>query len=290
VSLSLKPREGDPPAGAPWDSAISEAPLAFVDLEMTGLDPDKDRVLEVCIERVVGGKTVDRLETLVRPDDGALGNEAVHGIDAAAVTGAPPFSEIAARVVEILAGAVLVAHAAPYDVAFLTAELGRLGTPIDLGYHLDTLTLSRRVFGFPSHALGALAKSLQIDPGRAHRAGDDVRVLRGVFEVLLRELVPVTPRDLWHVKIGRRHARPALLAALAAHVGSPDPVRVRYRPSGKRPVEMSLVIKEVRTDLDPPRVLGYLLPGRGRRELRADRILAVDPPEGGPPSPERKSA
>ena len=30
-------------------------------------------------------------------------------------------------------------------------------------------------------------------------------------------------------------------------------------------------------DLDPPRVIGYQLPGRGRRELRADRILRVDP-------------
>ncbi len=290
MTLSLRPREGDPPAGAPWDTAMAEAPLCFVDLEMTGLDPAKDRVLEVCIERTVGGVIVDRLETLVRPDDGLLGNESVHGIDADAVAGAPVFSEIAARVLELLDGAVIVAHAAPYDVAFLTAELARLGTVVDLGYHLDTLTLSRRVFGFPSHALGALAKSLEIDPGRAHRAGDDVRVLRGVFDVLLRELSPVTPRDLWHVKIGTRHARPALLAALAARVGSPDPVRVRYRPSGKRPVDMSLVIKEVRTDLDPPRVLGYLLPGRGRRELRADRILAVDPPEGGPPRQEKKSA
>ena len=29
-------------------------------------------------------------------------------------------------------------------------------------------------------------------------------------------------------------------------------------------------------DLDPPRVLGYLLPSRSRRELRADRILAIE--------------
>jgi DNA polymerase-3 subunit epsilon len=35
-------------------------------------------------------------------------------------------------------------------------------------------------------------------------------------------------------------------------------------------------ITDVRTDLDPPRVLGYLLPSRSRRELRADRILAIE--------------
>ena len=36
-----------PPAGEPWDLPLAEAPLAFVDLEMTGLDASKDRVVEV---------------------------------------------------------------------------------------------------------------------------------------------------------------------------------------------------------------------------------------------------
>ena len=38
-----------------------------------------------------------------------------------------------------------------------------------------------------------------------------------------------------------------------------------------------MVFTELRTDLDPPRVIGYQLPGRGRRELRTDRILTVSP-------------
>ena len=38
-----------------------------------------------------------------------------------------------------------------------------------------------------------------------------------------------------------------------------------------------MVIVEVRSDLDPPRVMGYQLPSRSRRELRADRILRVEP-------------
>jgi DNA polymerase-3 subunit epsilon len=287
----VPPRSGDPPAGPPWDSPIAEAPLAFVDLEMTGLDATKDRVLEVCVERVVNDAVVDRLETLVRPEDGTLGNETVHGIGADALATAPTFADVAERVLALLDGAVVVAHAAPYDVAFLSAELSRLGVEVDLGFHLDTLTLSRRAFGYPSHALAALAKTLEIDPGRAHRAGDDVRVLRGVFRALMKELVPATPRDLWHVKIGKRVARPALVETLKRAAGHPDPVRIRYRPSGKRPVDLVLVVRQVRTELDPPRVLGYLLPSRGQKELRTDRILSVSPfggsldKPGGPTTP-----
>jgi len=286
------PRSGEPPEGPPWDLPMRETPFAFVDLEMTGLDSMKDRVLEICVERVLGDAVVARVETLVRPEDGALGNESVHGIGEADLATAPTFREVAPRVLEVLGGAVLVAHAAPYDVAFLCAELRRLDVHLDLGFHLDTLTLSRRVFGFPSHALGALAKTLKIDPGRAHRAGDDVRVLRGVWAALLTELRPETPRDLWHVKIGKRVARPGLIDALRDAMGHQDPVKIRYRPSGKRPVDFVFVVREVRTDLDPPRVLGYLLPSRGQKELRADRILSVDfdpTPPGAPPEPGRRS-
>jgi DNA polymerase-3 subunit epsilon len=41
---------------------------------------------------------------------------------------------------------------------------------------------------------------------------------------------------------------------------------------------MLMILTEVRTDLDLPKVIGYQLPGRGRLELRADRILRVEPP------------
>jgi DNA polymerase-3 subunit epsilon len=56
---------------------------------------------------------------------------------------------------------------------------------------------------------------------------------------------------------------------------SGQPVELRYRPSGRGPQEMSFVVTAVARELDPPRVFGYELPSRGRRELRADRILGA---------------
>ena len=64
----------DPPQGPPWDDPLGEVPLAFLDLEMTGLDPRDDRVLEVCIERVRGERGEDALVSLVRPEGGTFGN------------------------------------------------------------------------------------------------------------------------------------------------------------------------------------------------------------------------
>jgi DNA polymerase III subunit epsilon len=50
---------------------------------------------------------------------------------------------------------------------------------------------------------------------------------------------------------------------------------VRYRPARRPAEEVQMVITAVLADLDPPRVMGYLAVGRSRRELRADRILAI---------------
>jgi DNA polymerase-3 subunit epsilon len=270
-------RPAEPPPGSPWDDSLAVAPLAFVDLEMTGLDAERDRILEICVERVQGGQVEASVCSLVRPEGGAFGNAHVHGIDPAEVATAPAFAELAPRVEAALDGAVLVAHAAAWDVSFLEAELGRAGRPRRIAHYLDTLTLSRRAFALPSHRLGVLCAELGIPPGQAHRAASDVAALRAVFAHVVAVLAPRTPRDLWHVRIGQRRARPDLVAAAVLALEHAAPVTVRYRPSRRPPEELVFCVTGVREDLDPPRVLGYLLPSRSRRELRADRILAIAP-------------
>ena len=266
-----------PPPGPPWDLPVREAPLAFVDLEMTGLDPSRDHVVEVCIERWRGDARDAAIESLVRPPARAGASAHVHGIDEAALDSAPPFEAIAADVERVLAGAIFVAHAAEYDATFLVAEMKRAGRPLEIVHWLDTLVLSRRAFALPSHSLTSLCSSLGIPRGRAHRAGDDVRAMRAVFAKCVEELSPVSARDLWEVRIAERRARAAILSACEAAVEHEAPVDIVYRPTRRGAQTLTMVLTEVRTGLDPPRVMGYLLPGRGRRELRADRILRVEP-------------
>ncbi len=266
----------EPPEGPPWDAPLAAAPLAFVDLEMTGLEPEKDRVIEACVQRVVGGRVEASVTTLIRPEGGAFGNAHIHGIDPKDLVSAPTFAEVAPRLEQALDGAIVVAHAAAWDVAFLEAELARAGRPRLFLHYLDTLTLSRRAFALPSHRLTALCESLGIQRARAHRAEDDVGALRALFDKLVAVLKPETPRNLWHVRVGERHARPDVLAAALRALELEVDVLVRYRPAHRAPEDLRFRVTALRTDLDPPRVLGYLLPSRSRRELRADRILAIE--------------
>ena len=271
-----------PPAGAPWDLPLEEAPLAFVDLEMTGLDPSKDRVVEVCIERVRGTEIEARLNTLVRPEtstsEDAVGNAHVHGIFADALQDAPTFAAIAPQVAALFDGAILVAHGASWDVAFLEAEMARAGSPIELPFYVDTLNLSRRTFGLKKHSLDALREHFGLDKSRAHRADADVAALRVVWSKCVEVLEPKTPRDVWEVRIAERRAREQILAECTDAIMAGLPVTVVYRPRSRPPEPMEMVLVEIVAGLDPPRVIGYQLPGRGRRELRADRILRIESP------------
>lgn len=270
-----------PPEGPPWDLPLHEAPLAFLDLEMTGLDPRRDRVVEVCIEKVVGGEVKARLHSIVRPEGGESGNAHVHGIDDEEIKNAPTFAELADRIEEILSGAVLVAHGAWWDVTFVEAEMRRLPSPrhrsFTIPFYLDTLNLSRRAFGLPKHSLDALRTHFGIDATRAHRADADVIALREVFARCVVALEPTTPRDLWQVRIAEGKVREQVLERCAEALAADKEITIVYRPRAKPAEPLRMKLTAINVELDPPRVIGYLMPGRGRRELRADRILRIDP-------------
>src|SRR5580658_7562462 len=97
---------------------------------MTGLDATRDRVVEVCLDRVVGGRSVEGISTLIDPGERVGGAAHVHGLDAAALAGSPRFESVADDILAVLDGAILVAHAAAWDVRFLVAELARAGRAV----------------------------------------------------------------------------------------------------------------------------------------------------------------
>jgi DNA polymerase III subunit epsilon len=259
-----------------WDRPLAETPWVFVDLELTGLNPAKDHVIEVCFVRV-HGDVEQRFSSLVRPPEGAFGdggNSQVHGLTLEALKHAPVFADIVERLQTLLTGAVLVAHGAKTDVLFLEAEAARAGKALTIAHYLDTLTLSRRAFHLGSYGLSALSEHFAIPHTGAHRADADVDALRGVWARVVAELKPTTARDLWEVRVSERKARTEILEACTRAMRSGLPVRITYRPSRKPAQTFEFVVSHVQEDA--PHVQGYFWPGRGRRDLRADRILKIE--------------
>ncbi|MDH4166273.1 MAG: DNA polymerase III subunit epsilon [Gammaproteobacteria bacterium] len=149
------------------------------DTETTGLEPELGhRIIEIgAIELVNRRRTGRQFHRYLCPDrtidPGAV---QVHGLTTEFLSGQPRFADIFDELRQFMAGAELIIHNAPFDVAFLDAELamlaanGRLESTVttrDVCGVLDTLALARQMHPGQRNSLDALCKRYSID--NSHR-------------------------------------------------------------------------------------------------------------------------
>ncbi|PID36891.1 MAG: DNA polymerase III subunit epsilon [Rhodobacterales bacterium] len=176
---------------------IAERPLraldmAVFDTETTGLQPNRDEVVQLGAVRVVNakivpGEVIDELANPGRPIPPE--STKVHKITDAMVADAASPQEVLSHFHRFAANAVIVAHNAPFDMAFLHRHGAREG--LDWNHPvLDTVLLSAVVFGADApHTLDALCDRLgiEIPPELRHTALGDAQA---TAEALCR-LIPM---------------------------------------------------------------------------------------------------
>ncbi|HEY9053580.1 MAG TPA: 3'-5' exonuclease [Rectinemataceae bacterium] len=173
---------------------------AAFDVETTGLDPSRDRILEIGLVLFSfdseGALTEETSwSSLVNPAMAIPpSSTSIHGITDLDVSQAPFFSEVASRLAELLSGRILVAHNASFDMDFLRNEYSRLSLPCPTAEFADTLLLSRQAFpGLFSYNLGKAAFLLGIEAGSAHRALDDARTCMRLYARAARTIAGACP-------------------------------------------------------------------------------------------------
>ncbi|WP_051227454.1 exonuclease domain-containing protein [Oceanospirillum beijerinckii] len=160
-------------------------PLAFIDLETTGLRTTKDRITEIAIIRYQNGQELDRWSQLINPKM-KIPEQIQHltGIHQAMVDDAPEFKEVIDIVRGKLQGFTLVAHNARFDYGFLRNEFNRVNEQLHCQV-LCTVKLSRRLFPKQQkHNLDALLAAANIPSENRHRAMSDTQALVGWFNSL----------------------------------------------------------------------------------------------------------
>jgi DNA polymerase III epsilon subunit family exonuclease len=175
VALAEAPAEG---------LLLEQATFVVFDLETTGLRPATARPCEIGAVRVRGLELAERFQTLANP--GARLQPAV-----AALTGlrdeelrrAPPVAAGIRRFLAFAGDAVLVAHNARFDMAFLDNETMRLTGRRVAATVVDTVGLARRLLGRQPANLGALAHRFVTEARPCHRALPDAEA---TAEILLR--------------------------------------------------------------------------------------------------------
>lgn len=176
------------------DAALDDLAFVVFDTETTGLFPERgDEIVQIAAVRIVNGKLVpgERLDMLVHPGRAIpRASSAIHGVTDDMVADAPSVQEAVERFHAFALDAVIVAHNAPFDMAFLwrrEAELGlHFANPI-----LDTVLLSAAIFGLSeNHTLDDLAHRLgvSVSPSERHTAMGDTLATAEVFLRMKRVL------------------------------------------------------------------------------------------------------
>lgn len=157
-------------------SLLRDEEWAVVDVETTGGSPAHgDRIIEIAVVRVAGGRITDRYTTLVNPGRPIPRIvSSLTGISNDEVSRAPRFEAVAQTLTSAVGGRVFVGHNANFDWRFLCAELERCSGRTLNGRRLCTLRLAKRIVpNLQSRALGALADHFGIEMETHHRALDD---------------------------------------------------------------------------------------------------------------------
>ena len=260
---------------------ILASPLAIIDCEMSGLDPQNHRVIEVAVVLVDGTQREEwssLVFTDVEMEPEAVG---IHKITSQTLVDAPSFAAIAPQLRMLLTGRIVIGHKVAFDLEFLAHEWRRLGQdlPEMLGT-IDTLEIARRRFCFQSNRLSALVDVFSIENLRPHRALGDALATASLLTVMLKiideegvltlEALQSLLADL-SPGSASRHARKAMLVAALKQGRSVEISYQSVRPPSFELTHRVIDLTRVKRSL----VLGYCHLRNSDRKFRFDRILSV---------------
>ena len=170
------------------DLPLERATYVVVDLETTGLRPGTCRICEIGAVRVRELELAETFQTLANP--GAPLGRAVAsltGLGDRELEQAPPAAEAVRRFLAFAGDAVLVAHNARFDLAFLDRETERLTGRRLAGPVVDTVSLARRVLDgrIRRASLASLAHFFGTAARPCHRALPDATATAEILLALI---------------------------------------------------------------------------------------------------------
>jgi CBS domain-containing protein len=173
-------------------TALAALDAVVVDTETTGLDAAKAWIVEIAALRIAGGQldTAAPFRKLVNPGEPIpKAVTVVHGIDDAAVAGAPRFHAVASDIAASLGAPVLIGHSLGFDLAVLKREFARANVAWQPPPTLDTRLLAEIAApGLAGYSLESLSAWLGVPMAQRHSATGDAETTARVFLALVPKL------------------------------------------------------------------------------------------------------
>lgn len=158
-----------------------------VDLETTGLDPKRDKIIEIGAVRVERGEVTAEWESFVNPGQ-KLSERIVEltGIHDGELSEAKPIGELLPEFFSFLGEDALLGHRVLFDFSFLKKAAVNEKLVFER-QGMDTLKIARKYLkDLESRSLGALCSYYEIRHS-AHRALEDARATTALYWKLAEE-------------------------------------------------------------------------------------------------------
>ncbi|GAA2011240.1 hypothetical protein GCM10009799_44400 [Nocardiopsis rhodophaea] len=171
--------------------------FAVIDIETTGLDPERDHIVEFAVINMRGtGEVAGSASTLVQPP-GIVPEDAtaVHGLTTDSLRCAPTFSDVADDICALLSGSVVVAHNMAFDGAFLASEFTRSGLE---GFSFPAACTQVTAYGHLIATRRKLSSLYRLATGRGTRSTHQAEVDAAKTATVLSRFIGHTPNKLFY--------------------------------------------------------------------------------------------
>ncbi len=198
--------------------------IAF-DLETTGTLAGVDQIVEIgAVLYDEKGQPETIFTTLIQPTISMpAAASRVNGITDDMLVGKPRITDVLGPFAEFCGDEILVAHNAPFDAQFMTADILKYESTAPTGLILDTCNMARKVLpGLANYKLGTLVHHLGITGAGFHRAEEDASYCGQLFQKMLARL--------------SQHGEPSI-ATLISLTGKPE---LRFPRVEKKPKQHGL--------------------------------------------------
>lgn len=167
------------------------------DLETSGLDPQKDKIIEIAMIKVKDYSIVEAYQTLINPGIKLpFRITRLTGISDTELAASLTINEILPDIINFMEGIPMVGHNVEFDRSFLASLLGHL----PFSTYLDTYELTKILFPhFNDYSLSGLANQLNFNHRPCHRAMDDTIAAVELLSALLERAGKLDSAVLKHL-------------------------------------------------------------------------------------------
>lgn len=189
---------------------IKDNIFVVFDIETTGFDSEKDKILEIAAIKFTAKDDLDTFQTLIHPGLNLSRYDYftdVHDITSDMVKKKPKIDAVLPQFIEFIGNdSVLIAHNARFDIGFISKAISINKFKYPKNIILDTIRLSRKLFpGSPDYSLETITSFLKIRVKTKHRAFKDCLACKNVFLKCLSKIGPLLNYDV--LKLINLHGR-----------------------------------------------------------------------------------